>query len=304
MHWILSLLCTLLCAYTTCAVDLYVASDGSDTNGGTSAAPFKTLSKAQEAVRTLILGKPRENITVHVGPGTYMLSTPLTFTAADSGSDAFKVRWIGSGATISGGLKIAGWTVGSNGVYSANVPVGLRSRNLYVNGKASNYARKKIANRKDFTYTSTGMKWTSNTYDWISSTRGIDGAEIRFINSFADRYAPIKSVGNRELIMEQNTWYNQLWGYDTVNKNNADFGVWVQNALDLLTEGGQFFLDSAAGKIYYKPLSGEDMKSVQTYLGVSEVLVAIGGDYANPVHDIFFQDLNFVSKLQSAVDHV
>ena len=68
----------------------------------------------------------------------------------------------------------------------------------------------------------------------------------------------------------------------------------------MLTEGGQFFLDSAAGKVYYKPLSGEDMGSVQAYLGVSEVLVAIGGSYAEPVHDIFFQDLNFVSGIEIA----
>ena len=294
MHPKLLLFCATLCAHTASAGDLYVSPDGSDNNAGTSAAPFKTLPKAQQAVRTQLAGALNENITVHVSAGTYTLSTPLKFTAEDSGKNGFTVKWVGSGATISGGLKVAGWTAGSNGVYSANVPVGTKSRNLYVNGKASNYARRKIANRKDFTYTSTGMKWTSGNYDWITSTQGIGGAEIRFLNSFADRYAPIQSAGNRELIMKQNTWYNQLWGYDTVNKNNADFGVWVQNALALLTEGGQFYLDSAAGKVYYKPLSGENIATLDAYLGIQEALVVIGGTYANPVHDISFQDLNFV----------
>ncbi|USP72743.1 uncharacterized protein yc1106_00017 [Curvularia clavata] len=293
MHSKILLFCAAFCAYTVRAVDLYVLPTGSDNNAGTAAAPFKTLAKAQQAVRTQISGTVKENITVHVGAGTYALSVPLKFTVEDSGKNGVTVKWIGTGATISGGLKITNWTAGTNGVYSANVPVGLKSRNLYVNGKASNYARRKIANRKDFTYTSTGMKWTSSTYDWLSSTPGISGAEIRFINSFADRYAPIKSVGNKELVMKQNTWYNQIWGYDTVNKNNADFGVWVQNALALLTEGGQFYLDSAAGKIYYKPLSGENMANADTYLGVSEALIVIGGTYADPVHDISFQDLNF-----------
>lgn len=295
MHSKFLLFCVAFCAYAARAVDLYVSPTGSDSNAGTAAAPFKTLAKAQQAVRGQIAGTAKENITVHVGAGTYTLSVPLKFTVEDSGKNGFTVKWVGAGATISGGLKITNWTAGSNGVYSANVPVGLKSRNLYVNGKASNYARRKIANRKDFTYTSTGMKWTSSTYDWLSSTPGISSAEIRFINSFADRYAPIKSVGNKELVMKQNTWYNQIWGYDTVNNNNADFGVWVQNALALLTEGGQFYLDSAAGKIYYKPLSGENMASVDTHLGVSEVLIVIGGTYADPVHDISFQDINFVS---------
>jgi hypothetical protein len=92
----------------------------------------------------------------------------------------------------------------------------------------------------------------------------------RFINSFADRYAPIKSAGSRELVMEQNTWFNQIGEYDTVSKPNADFGIWVQNALPLLTEGGQFYLDLGSGKIYYKPLSNENMETIQAYLGVSE----------------------------------
>jgi hypothetical protein len=52
-------------------------------------------------------------------------------------------------------------------------------------------------------------------------------------------------------------------GYDTVSKPYADFGVWVQNALPLLTEGGQFCLDLGAGKTYYKPLSGENIETIQ-----------------------------------------
>lgn len=295
MHSRLLLFCAALCAGATRAADFYVSPTGADNNAGTSTAPFKTLTKAQQAVRAQLAETAQGNITVHIGAGTYMLSAPLKFTAEDSGNNGITVKWVGSDATVSGGLKITNWAAESNGVYSANVPVGTKSRNLYVAGKASNYARRKIANRKDFTYTSTGMKWNSGTYDWISSTPGIDGAEIRFINSFADRYAPIKSAANRELVMEQFTWYNQIWGYDTVNKNNADFGVWVQNARALLTEGGQFYLDSAAGKVYYKPLAGENMASVDAYLGVSEALIVLGGTYTNPVQNISFQNLNFVS---------
>ncbi|OAG07405.1 uncharacterized protein CC84DRAFT_1242942 [Paraphaeosphaeria sporulosa] len=273
-------------------VDFYVATDGSDSNAGTSAgAAFQTLPKAQQAVRQVTKGMT-ENITVHVGPGIYTLSTPLKFSADDSGQGGFTVAWVGQNALISGGRKVTGWTAGSNGVYSASVPSGVKSRNLYINGQASNYARRKI-NRKDFSYTSTSMKWTSGSYDWLTSTAGIADAEVRFINSFADRYAPIKAAANRELVMEQNTWFNQNWGYDTISKPNADFGVWVQNALALLTEGGQFYLDSGAGKVYYKPLSGEKIESVDAYLGILETLVVLGGSYDNPVHDISFEGLSF-----------
>jgi hypothetical protein len=284
-----------LCNLLTLAADVYVSPAGSDSNAGTSAtAAFQTIPKAQQAVRSQLAGTLSGNITVHLGAGTYTLSAPLKFTADDSGKNGFSVNWVGPGAVISGGLKVANWTAAFSGVFAASVPVGVRSRNLYVNGQASNYARRMI-NRKDFSYTSTSMKWTSGSYDWLTSTPGIANAEVRFINSFADRYAPIKSTGNRELVMEQNTWFNQNWGYDTVSKPNADFGVWVQNALGLLTDGGQFYLDSGAGKVYYKPFADQKMDSVEAYLGVLETLVVFGGTYANPVHNLSFQSVSFVS---------
>jgi hypothetical protein len=279
------------------AADVYVSPAGSDSNTGASGSPFKTLPKAQQAVRTLLAGSSAsEDITVHVADGVYALTAPLVLTAADSGKDGRSVTWRadGTGATVSGGIRVTGWTAGSNGVYSAAIPAGTKSRNLYVAGKAANFARRKLANRKDFSYTQTGMSWTSGQYDWLQTTAGIAGAEVRFINSFTDRYAPIQSVGSRQLVMVQNSWRNNIIGYDTVNNNNADFGVWVQNALALLSEGGQAFVDSAAGKVYYKPLAGEDMATVEAYLGVQEVLVAIGGtSYEDPAHDIVMSGLNF-----------
>lgn len=279
----------------TSAVNFYVSPSGADSNAGTSASqPFLTLSAAQQAVQNQIAKSMTENVTVNLAAGIYPLPAPLKFNSQDSGENGFSVNWVGPGATISGGLKVSGWTAGSNGIYSANVPAGTKSRNLYVNGKASSYARKKI-NRKDFTFTNTSLKWTSASYDWISNTQGIANGEVRFINSFTDRYSPIKSVGTRELIMKQNWWFNNNWGYDTVAKPNADFGVWVQNALALLTEGGQFYLDSSAGKVYYMTLAGEDMATAETYLATLDTLVSVGGTYADPAHDISFQGISFVS---------
>jgi hypothetical protein len=282
--------------------DYYVSTTGSDNNNGGSKSPFQTLGKAQQAVRTFISGSMNEDVTVHLADGVYRVTSPLVFTTADSGTNGHTVYWKADGtdATISGGIKVTGWTQGNNGVYSASVPAGTKSRNLYVGGKASNYARKKIANRKDFTYTQTGMTWTNGQYDWLQTTAGIAGAEIRFINSFTDRYSPIQSVSNRQLLMVQNAWKNNLIGYDTVNKNNADFGVWVQNALALLTEGGQFYLDSSAGRVYYKPLNGENMATIDAYLGVQECLIAVGNTYSNPSRDISFSGLKFVCSFISS----
>ncbi|KAK2786402.1 hypothetical protein FQN52_007859 [Onygenales sp. PD_12] len=276
------------------AVDFYVDTQGSDENAGSSPdEAFGTLERAQEAVRTVTSDAMNEDVTVHIAPGTYFLSAPLLFNATDSGQNGFTVNWIGQEATISGGFQIEGWESGSDGVFSASVPAGTRSRNLFVGGMAANYARTKLSNREDFTYTSTGMQWTDSAYDFLMTTEGVENAEIRFISSFTDRYAPIESVGDRELVMKQFAWGNQIIGYDTINNPNEDFGAYVQNCLAFLTDGGQFFFDSNDSKVYYKPLDGEDMETIDAYLGVLETLVAVGGTHDDPAHDISFSGLTF-----------
>ncbi|KAL8294716.1 hypothetical protein RB597_007690 [Gaeumannomyces tritici] len=279
------------------AADIYVSPTGSDNADGSKGSPFKTLVKAQLAVRSLATPSMREDVTVHLSGGVHSLAAPLVFTSADSGKNGRTVHWTADGTdtTVSGGIKLTGWTAGQNGVWSAAVPAGTKSRNLYVRGQASNYARRKIANRKEFTYNANGMSWSDGKYDWLQSTEGLAGAEVRFISSFTDRYAPIESVGQRQLVMRKPSWTNNIMGYDTLNNPNADFGVWVQGARALLTEGGQFYLDSAAGRVYYKPLREEEgsMSSIDAYLGVLEVLVAVSGKYGDPAHDIRFSGINF-----------
>ncbi|KAI1818674.1 pectin lyase-like protein [Poronia punctata] len=275
------------------AVDIYVSLDGSDQNDGSSEdSPLETIEKAQETVRDLVSGDLSEDVHVHLLPGEYTLESPLTFTDEDSGGNGFRVRWTGTNATISGGIRVTDWEQGDNGVYSASVPAGSESRNLYVDGKAANFARRKIE-RDGLTYTDTSITWSSGDYDWLMSTDGLESAEIRFISSFTDRYAPIDHVGSREVVMKQTAWQNQLIGYDTINNPNADFGVYVQNAQALLGDEGQFFLDSEGGKVYYKPFDGQDLNNVDAYLGIQEVLLSVGGTYDSPAHDITFEGITF-----------
>jgi hypothetical protein len=278
------------------ATDFYVSPDGSDDNAGDSVEQsFQTLIRAQEAVRELATEAMSEDISIHLASGIYTLSEPLRFDGADSGKNGYMVNWIGDNATLSGGLRVTHWKEESDGIYSASVPEGTESRNLYVGDWAANFARQKLDNRTHFTYTANGMTWSDSRYDWLMSTPGLENAEVRFINSFTDRVAPILGVGNRELIMRQHAWANQIIGWDHVANPFADFGVYVQNALALLTDGGEFYFDSDAGTVYYKPLDGEDMGTIDTYLGVQETLISVGGTYDEPAHDISFSGIKFVS---------
>lgn len=282
------------------ALDLYVSSAGGTYNADnqpSDGSTFQSLGDAQNAVRSIISKGMTEDITVHIADGTYYLDSPLNFTTADSGHGGHTVLWkaTGSNATISGGMKVTGWTLNkTSGIYRASVPKGTLSRNLYVNGWAAQYARHQL-NRTYFKGTNWTYSWNISEYDWLMTTPGIAGAELRSLESFTDHYAPIEAVdSNRTLIMVQDTWQNQVVGWDTFLAPYADFGLFVQNALALLDEGGEYYLDSENGVVYYMPLEGEDMSTAETYLGLLEAIVVICGTYDNPAHDIDFEGINFV----------
>jgi hypothetical protein len=99
------------------AQDFYVSPTGSDKFNGlspkanfwTNTGPFKTLARAQQAIRSLkSAGKFNQAITVHVGKGTYPISTPLEFNNLDSGLPGQEILWQGEkGVTIiSGGIAL------------------------------------------------------------------------------------------------------------------------------------------------------------------------------------------------------
>lgn len=117
----------------------YVAPSGDDASSGLSATgnalsgPFATLARAQQAVEA----NPGSN-TVYLEGGTYSLTSPLNLTSTDS--NATFAAYNGQQATLSGGVRVSGWTAGSNGVWTAPVPLG-DVEQLTVNGVAQQLAR-------------------------------------------------------------------------------------------------------------------------------------------------------------------
>ncbi|TPQ25269.1 right-handed parallel beta-helix repeat-containing protein [Methylomonas koyamae] len=110
------LACLFLCANAT-ARDFYVSPTGSDRLDGSTpnvnswnrTGPFKTLARAQQAVRNIKASNQlNEAITIHVGKGTYQLQSPLMFDDRDSGKDGKEVLWTGEkdATVISGGISL------------------------------------------------------------------------------------------------------------------------------------------------------------------------------------------------------
>jgi PEP-CTERM motif len=63
------------------AAQFYISPNGNDNNPGTLSAPFRTLARAQTAMRTV----PLANRDAYLLSGTYTITSPLNLTSADDG---------------------------------------------------------------------------------------------------------------------------------------------------------------------------------------------------------------------------
>ncbi len=273
---------------------LYAAPTGSGT-ACTAAQPC-SLSQAQTNVRAIAPGMTGD-IVVQLAGGTYTLSAPLTFGAADSGTGGNTVRWQAAAGTrpiISGAQKVTGWTLADSAqnVWRASVGTGFDSRQLYVDGRIATRARTQV-NRADFTASTTGLSFTNGSLGYLNNLANKSRVELESVNSFTDRYVPVQTIANNTLTMQQPAWNNNSWGYDTLTRPFRAGPMYLVNAREFLDAAGEWYLDTAAGALYYKPLSGQNMATADVQLPRLESLLRVGGTYASPAHHIAFDGLQF-----------
>lgn len=267
--------------------------------GGTGSACTPTspcsIAGAQARVREL---DRSAGITVQLADGEYRRTAPLEFRAADGGQGAGRVRWVaapGARPVITGAVPVTGWTLhdAATNVYVAPTPVGLDSRQLYVEGVLAPKAAIRLANG-DITITAAGVRLNNSSLSWLAGLPQQNRMELESLGDFTDRYTPVSRIEGNMITMAQPAWDNNTWGYDTVQYSFLAAPTFsLANSLRFLTSVGQWFLDPAAGRLYYKPASGVDPNDLDVELPRLQTLVSIGGTYAEPVSGLEFRGLTF-----------
>jgi hypothetical protein len=123
------------------------------------------------------------------------------------------------------------------------------------------------------------------------------------LGSWTEPRCPVASIAGNAITMAEPCWTNSTQrvmlpsGARTANlvgpKSVGKMPTYVENAYELLGTPGQFYMDRAAGKIYYVPRDGEDLTKADVELPVVETLVRLNGTAAEPVHNIVFSGVQF-----------
>ncbi|MBV8878411.1 MAG: hypothetical protein JO332_00470, partial [Planctomycetaceae bacterium] len=213
-------------------------------------SPGDSLSAARDAAR----GK---RSTVVLRGGTYFLTEPLVFKAEDS--DTTYRAAPGETVVISGGRALGGWKKTEAGLWTLQVPDGLRFNQLFIDGKRRPRARTPNEGsffRVDGAITEekpARLKYKEGDLraDWAA--RG--DVEIVALQKWAELRMPLTAVdaATRTATLSGPV---QKW----IIEKSARY--WVENAPDLIDAPGEWYLDKKSGLLTYKPLDGEDPAKV------------------------------------------
>jgi hypothetical protein len=271
--------------------DFYVATTGNDINPGTQEKPFATLDRARQAVREKIAQGLKQPLTVLIHGGEYTLAETLLFGLADSGTKECPVTYAaypGETPVLSGGQAVTGWAKDDKGRWVAHTNL-KNFRQLYVIGRRAIRAQGAIPpgwellDMKGYRLPSAEMAQWTDVAD-IELCYEIEWAHTRC------KVKTIRADGDHAVIEMQQPWFTLACRKEGVH---IELPKTMENALPLLNEPGEWYLQRATGTVYYLPRPGEDMSTAQVVAPVLEKLLEIRGSLDQPAHDIYFSGITF-----------
>lgn len=279
------------------AIKVFVSPVGQDTwsgrlaepNAEGSDGPLATLARARDTARQLNDGGA---VTVLVRGGTYQLEQPLVLEPEDSGTAARPLvfaAYPGEKPVLSGGRRITGWKPGPGKLWQVELPE-VRDgqwyfRQLFVDGARRSPARSpnegyhriaqlvpgpaipraKPVARDKFVFAPGDIRPWSQLSD----------VRVVLMHSWETSIHPLKSVDTETNTVEFAAPMNEWWSIGYWEEAQR---YYVENALELLDQPGEWYLDRASGVLSYWPLDGEQPESIEAVAPRLTELVRLAGN--------------------------
>ena len=233
------------------------------------------------------------DIDVDLLGGTYRVPAGFTLGPADSGSDGHDVVWQavgGQSPVISGADRITGFTEYDKGlgIWRARVPPAAAAaggQQLFVDGTRAELARS-AGSPPGLQVTATGF-WTSD--GGYASFSNQDQIQVVDNSDWKHESCPVRSItaapgGGSDINILPSCWQANNLSVPNLGFPYNGSGLpamsgisWVEDAYQLLTTPGQFYLDQASDYLYYIPEPGQDMATADVELPVSQSLLTVAG---------------------------
>lgn len=269
----------------------FVATNGNDAWSGrlagpqsdASDGPFATLPRALAEARKRKGGQGSKSDpqTVWVRAGMQFLSAPLVLKPEDSNLKL--LAYPNEQPVLSGGRRIAGWkevTVAGKKLWTAEIPEAREGRwffrELWVNGERR--VRARHPNRGYLSIVGLPDKapgWTKGHTRFqfregdLKAWPSVTNAEVVAMTRWVESRLPVTKVDETEHIVN--------FGKRSVFELQKDDLYYIEHVFEALDVPGEWYLDAAAGTLFYAPVTGERPDRIQAIAPLLTQVVRIEG---------------------------
>ena len=236
---------------------VHVSPDGNDANPGTELQPLRSLAGAWDRVRGMDKNRTQD-VVILFQAGDYFIDETVCFGEQDSGVNGTRViyrNWDERGsANLIGGRRITQWNDEGEGIYSTQLDRKVYS--LYENDVPAVMAREpnegycQFESVTDFSH----LKFRAADYGRFD----FRNAAVRLWAHWIPAKMKIQSVDfdSRVITLDQpyagnlkGTVWDDAWAARTPTR------FYIYNSRSFLDQPGEFCMDAASRKLYYRPRS-------------------------------------------------
>lgn len=278
--------------------EFYVSQKGNDMNHGTILQPFRTIERAQQAVRETDKSTFQGTISVQLRRGEYFIGKPLQFSKADGGNAHCRVNysaWQHEKVILHSGYKVSGkWKTEQNGICSIHLDSIPDMRQLYVNELRMPRASTKTIRQSAWSADKKGfLVPKGNVFQLKSGKTNIEfvqETQWRLYRQPIDRI--LDSGSNYEFIFNENEFEpNQKANLQTWISPEKMFTL--ENNLAFLDAENEWFFDAETKTLYFKPAKNIRIEKAEIFIPLGEKLIEIQGLDNNPVENLHFSGISF-----------
>ncbi len=285
---LLALIAWLCCSLSIQAADttrLYVSPDGDDYSRGTAEQPVKSLSKALEILRTTSGDREIQL----AGNSLLPLTQPIRLDARDS-----RLRVVGNGATLSGGVSVTDWKAGGDGIWRAKCPVEGRLRELFINGQRA--VRARFPNdgwlRVNQTLPDRRSGFSYVDGDLLDSIQTSHELELVFLHDWSISRLPITSVDRESQILRTEYPIGSSAPHFAIDHFEEHPRFALEGTRELIDAPGEWCLSN--GEILYRPRDGETLETLSATVPYLRQLLEIApGDDGRVPSNMLFEGVTF-----------
>ena len=265
--------------------NIYVSTEGNDSNDGSQDSPFETVEAALRYVKYLIALGSNENFEILLYGGEYKITSDIVIEKDEPNHITIK-NIDGEIPILNGSKEITGWEPYSGNVYRTKIPLGLDINVLYENCEMLTKAR--YPNKRENSAEMPLEYLSAESYNDSKTEFMYNAGDLPEISNTEGLEVGIFAGGPAGYYM----WYMNIIDVIGINKeqrlitlkNHAQYEIgtgscyYLQGALELLDSPGEFYYENESGYIYYYPTDGKIEGKTVSYPVVDNIFKISNSD--------------------------